>query len=394
MGASFTGLGNNFFIQVQVAGVSGAGVATGSIALSEGARLIGNFPLDRDGSIYVPCGPNTICDLPRGKYTFVAKYSGDDSFHASSVTIPFEVQQGVLNYAEILNTQTPHVGATVIATVFFYSDPAVTPTGRVTLTRTDTNAVLGSGLVGKNGEAIISFAAPAGQYGVFPAYSGDANYSNGSARFYFNIATSSLAGTTVSIRASSTTATIGGRTGFDIAVAAAPGATALPTGTVTFHTIEGEQTAPENLIGGHLNTFLPWNSAGTVSLYATYNGDANFSSSVSRIVHITITKATPSLALQARSLVVKSGAQTSITAVLTSGLANTVADPPTGTVQFYDNGTPLGTAQALNNGNGGVILATIAPVFSTGRHVITANYSGDSSWNGATASGIAIDVEP
>jgi len=40
-----------FFLQVQIASASGQGAATGSIALSDGTKTFGSYPLDRNGSI-------------------------------------------------------------------------------------------------------------------------------------------------------------------------------------------------------------------------------------------------------------------------------------------------------------------------------------------------------
>ncbi len=79
-------------------------------------------------------------------------------------------------------------------------------------------------------------------------------------------------------------------------------------------------------VGGHLSTFIPWSTAGVEAVYATYNGDATFTGSSSRVISIRVAKAKPALALTARSAQVKAGSQTSITAVLSSALANCSAD--------------------------------------------------------------------
>jgi hypothetical protein len=45
----------------------------------------------------------------------------------------------------------------------------------------------------------------------------------------------------------------------------------------------------------------------------------------------------------------------------------------------------IGTPQGLASGNGGLLLATLAPVLSPGSNVITAVYSGDANWKSATS---------
>ena len=102
-----TGLGNTFFVQVAVAGNSQGGVPTGSIVLSNGTQTFGTYPLDHTGSIYIPCGPGTDCDLPLGDYMFTAAYSGDSSFNKSTTTFPVQRDEGdpeLLGESELTDT--------------------------------------------------------------------------------------------------------------------------------------------------------------------------------------------------------------------------------------------------------------------------------------------------
>ena len=54
---------------------------------------------------------------------------------------------------------------------------------------------------------------------------------------------------------------------------------------------------------------------------------------------------------------------------------------PTGTVQFKDGGSNLGSAQTLTNGTAQLTIATLA----SGTHVITAEYSGDTNFESGSA---------
>ncbi|HEY6448964.1 MAG TPA: Ig-like domain repeat protein [Acidobacteriaceae bacterium] len=60
---------------------------------------------------------------------------------------------------------------------------------------------------------------------------------------------------------------------------------------------------------------------------------------------------------------------------------------PTGTVSFSDNGTTINTAMVNVEGN-----AEFNAPFSVGTHSVTANYSGDNSYNKSSASAIAFTV--
>lgn len=389
---SSTGLNANFYISIQVAGNSMAGVPTGSISISDGTKTFGSYTLDRMGSIYVTCGPSTECDYPIGNYNFVATYTGDSSFNKSTVTLPFSVTQGKANYSLTLSSSTPPAGATDIAEVYFDADPLVPPTGTVTITRDDTGATLATGKIGSNGIAKIPFIAQAGSYNVVPSWSGDSNYKPGFVTSYYQLTTTTTgsAKTTIVMTPSGTATAVGGSTKFDIAVTTTKPVSGAPypTGTVNLHTDQGQQTVPLTLVGGHASTFIEWSGAGPITVNAEYDGDANYAGSVSGFVTINIAKATPTVQMTTLSNYVLTGTQTSVSAILASPFSSSQATSPTGTIQFMDsvNGAAsvlIGSAQPVNTGNGGVIIATVAPVLAAGSHTITAAYSGDTNWNGA-----------
>ena len=91
---------------------------------------------------------------------------------------------------------------------------------------------------------------------------------------------------------------------------------------------------------------------------------------------ITVNKVTPTMALTSSVNPSDLGQSVTFTATVSSG-----SGTPTGTVQFKDGGSNLGSAQALTNGSAQLTTAAL----STGTHVITADYSGDSSFTIATA---------
>jgi hypothetical protein len=61
---------------------------------------------------------------------------------------------------------------------------------------------------------------------------------------------------------------------------------------------------------------------------------------------------------------------------------------PTGTVQFLDNGNPLGSAAPLSGGSASLTTKAL----SAGPHSITASYSGDSNFSGSTSDGLSQNV--
>jgi hypothetical protein len=68
------------------------------------------------------------------------------------------------------------------------------------------------------------------------------------------------------------------------------------------------------------------------------------------------------------------------TVVLTATVSGTGATP-TGTVQFKDGGTDIGSAQTLSSGQ-----ATLSGTYAVGNHTITVAYVGDTNYNAGTGS--------
>jgi subtilase family serine protease len=388
-------LASPYFISVTMAGASGAGIPTGTVTVTQGTSSVGTYTLDKNGAVFIVCGPGTPCDYPLGSYTFNVTYSGDSSFNTSTTTLPFTITKGTAYWSVAADHQYATTGALVNAFVYFGYDPAVLPTGTVTLFRTDTNAVLGTANIAADGTATIPFNAPLGTYFISASWPGDANYTAGGASSYPQIIATGVGtiATTSVLKTSAATSTVGLSTSFSVSVTAAstPANGAPPTGTVTLYSKEsGQIAAAVHVVGGGATLFVLWPIAGTETVYAVYSGDVNYAGGNTGYSAITVSKATPTVLLSGLNPYVAVGGQDSVTATLTSALSSTNVAAPSGTIQFYDslNGAAaisLGNAQALNAGNGNTLVATVAPRLAAGTHVITALYSGDKNWNASTS---------
>jgi hypothetical protein len=398
---SSTAFLQTFWLQFQVAGVSGAGGATGSIKLSQAGKNIGTYPVSKDGLIYVQCGPQTTCDYGPGTYTFTAQYSGDSSYNASTATLAFTLTKGTTYSETAASNVTPIAGTLITGYVYLDADSVVPPTGSVTLTRSDTGATLGVGKLDKNGVATIPFHAPAGSYDLVAQYAGDANYTYGGWRSEQGIATESTTGTKaarVSLSLGSGSFSLGQRTEFSVTVTPANKAsTAMPIGYVTLYSKYGQISGQVALSGGRASGIVEWDIVGAQRVYAVFNGDGTYAGANSVPVLVEVAQATPQLSLKAHATHLTSGTEDSITATLLSSLSSSNAPAPTGTIQFFDaaNGGAaqrLGTPQAVVGGNGGMLLATVAKTLSPGTHLITAIYSGDSNWKKTLSLPVEITV--
>jgi len=159
------------------------------------------------------------------------------------------------------------------------------------------------------------------------------------------------------------------------------------TGTITFAdpaTLQGLGAAAINLkneaefiLPGGANNFPAALSIGTHTISATYGGDSSFNGSSAQLT-LTVTKGNPAVdaaTFSDSSFVATQPGRLDARVIPSGNIA------PTGTVQYFDGGTPLGTPVQLN-GNQAPFSATFD---SQGQHSITASYSGDATYNAAVS---------
>ncbi|QNI31730.1 Ig-like domain repeat protein [Alloacidobacterium dinghuense] len=395
-----TSFGNPYWLRFQVAGLSRPTDATGSIQLSQGGKSVGTYPVDKTGMIYIQCGPQTPCDYTPGTYTFNAAYSGDGSFHASSATLTFTIAKGTTYWETAASNTTPIAGTRITGYVYFGSDPAAPPSGAVTLARSDTGATLGTGILDKTGTASIPFNAPAGAYFLVANWAGDANYTNGGRKTEQEIITESTAGTkavNISLNLGTNSFPLGQRTEYSVTVTpATQGSTAVPIGYVTLYSNYGQISGQLALSGGRASGIVEWDTVGSQSVYAVYNGDGNYAGANSTPITVHVAQGVPTVRLQAEATRVQAGAQISVTASLISSLASTNVAAPTGTIQFFDaedgQARPISVPQAVVGGNGGTLIATLAATLPKGTNLITAVYSGDANWKSVISVPVTVIV--
>ncbi|HEY9126064.1 MAG TPA: Ig-like domain repeat protein, partial [Acidobacteriaceae bacterium] len=393
---SSTALGNSFWVQFNVAGLSGSTAATGTIKLSVGGNDVGTYPVSHTGEIYVQCGPETTCDLAPGSYTFTAQYSGDSSFNPSTKTVDFTVSKGTAYWETAASITEPIANTPDVGYVYFKADPGIPPTGTVTLLRDDTNAVLGTGAIDKTGLATIPFTATAGSYNLIAQWAGDNNYSNGGWAEEQGIITLSNSGTaaaTVNMNLGGKSFTLGQRS--QIAVTVAPTSTAKGTSTPIGYVVLYNQYGPISgqmlLSGGKAIGTVEWDTVGAQNVYATYWGDENYGGAHTGNTSVTVAKGTLAVTVQPVATVVAVGGQASVTALLANPNPASANEPaPTGSIQFYDAvggkaAVAVGAPQGITGGNQGTLLATQAMTLAEGTHVITAVYSGDANWASVTS---------
>jgi hypothetical protein len=320
-------------------------------------------------------------ELPGGTaYPVVAEYSGDGVFApgtsaAITVTVTPEASKTAVNLVTFDSNGNivSHAASTAaygspyivqIAVSDSSGNQCVTavvacPTGTVALT--DGGAALkdfsGSNTVKLNSQGIAEdqpVQLAAGTHGLVAVYSGDNSFT-----------TSTSPATAISITPASTTATITSSAnsvpiGQTVTLTANIGTSssgAGPTGTVTFKsgsttlgtgTVSGTAavlTGSGAPASGTASATVSFPTAGAQSITAVYSGDSNYTGITSAAITVTATAGTQVTAtvVTPSATTVASGGSVTLTAKVT-GTTNNAAGP-TGTVQFMNGTTALGTAQ-------------------------------------------------
>ena len=258
------------------------------------------------------------------------------------------------------------VGQTVTFTATVTSGGG-TPTGTVTFVLGDGTNVIAS-LSG--GIASVSHAYTAvGSFTVTATYSGDANFTSSSDT---NTQSVGQASTVTTVTPSPSPSVFGQTVTFTATVSVAAPGSGTPTGTVTF--VLGDGTTLTSTVSGGLAVVThSYTTAGSYPVTATYNGNANFTSSsgpATQIVNraFTTTSLTPS---PAPSVVGQSVTFTATVSAVSPG-----SGTPSGTVTFnFGDGSAVATASLV----GGV--ATIAHTYTTAAtFTATATYNGDTNF--------------
>ena len=149
--------GNAAYFRADVAGVSGNGIATGSVAFTDNGVNFNTNNLNSEGTAATAQG---IFNIAPGQHPIVATYSGDPGFNSStSPTVNITVTQAPTATVVTANSATPGsgIGVTLLANVNTVSG-GLGPTGTVTFLLEGTpmaatgnpatvNAVSGSGSI-------------------------------------------------------------------------------------------------------------------------------------------------------------------------------------------------------------------------------------------------------
>ena len=347
--------------------VSPAG-ATGTVQFSAFATNSGSsYSL---GSAPVVSGVATLTTtaLVSGPNAVTAIYSGD-SQNAGSTSAAFSEMVRFTSYAVLtssLNPSTSGASVTLTATVYPANNGQ---TGSVQFF--NGSVLLGTSPLSGGGTAqFATTALPVGTDSLTAVYSGDTNWAGG---------TSTALSQTVNKIVTTTTLTSSlnpSMVGASITLTAIV-SPSTATGTVQF--LDGAAVLGTSTLANGSATFSATSlTQGTHSITAVYSGDANNATSTSAATS-QVVKAVTSVLLASSLNPAVVGQSIVFTATLNSAA--------TGTVQFLDGSTVIGTGTVSSG------VATFATTsLAQGTHSISASYSGDTNYASASSAPLAETI--
>jgi hypothetical protein len=240
---------------------------------------------------------------------------------------------------------------------------------------------------GQGQATFTTSALAAGSHSITAVYNGDSNFTGSTSAA---LTQSVLLDTTVTVASSNhNPATYGQAITFTATVTPTSPAGGIPTGTVTFMdgtTVLGTGTLNSASQATFTTSLL---TAGSHSITAVYGGDVDYAGSTSAILTQTVSQANTSTTLTSSANPDSYGQPVTFTAAVTSF----AGAQPTGTVQFWDGSTLLGTGTLVWDATTGQMKATFTTSsLSRGTHSIHATYLGDSNFNGSASSNVTETV--
>jgi hypothetical protein len=308
--------------------------------------------------------------------TITAKFNGDAYYVGDSDAATFAVTRQATRTTVTQPAAVVHGQPTSFTAAVAVTQGTGTPTGAVQF-QVD-GADLGAPVALTAG--IAPSAAPStlstGPHAVTAVYAQTAGY-DASTSASVNQVVDKAATTTALTRSPDRTTVHGETVTFTATVdVVAPGA-GQPGGGVQF-TVDGLPAGTAVPLSGDTATLqLSSLHAGNHDVVATYNGNADFAASTANTITQGVDRAQTSLQLSTSDASAVSGQPLTYTAQVAP--VGPGAGNPSGDVQFFADGNPIGDPVPLDNG-----AATSASVkLLRGTHAITANYVGDADFAGS-----------
>jgi hypothetical protein len=350
----------------------GSGTPTGTVTFADGTGTLGSVTLSAGGTatFATPYLSTATAALPTHEIT--ATYGGDGNFASSSGSLSQIVNQAGTTTSLSSSTISSVVGQPInfTATISIVAPGAGTPSG-VWYLYDGSTALAGGSILGD-----ISYTGLAiGIHSMTAHYNGDGNFATSVSSPV--TVTVSQASTTTALASAPNPSVSGQNVTFTSTIAVMSPGSGTPTGTVTFS--EGATTLGTGSLNssGHASYSTSTLSIGSHIVTASYGGDANFTGSASTSVTQVVTKVNTTTTVSSSNNPSVSGQSVTFTASVAPVAPGT--GTPTGTVDFADGTTSLGSVTLDSAGNASVTTSAL----SAGTHTINGAYNGDANFSGS-----------
>ena len=350
-GGSLSATGNTVTL---TGGGLGAGPATCTISVTVDPGSVGTFT-------------NTGANL-----------SGVSNLIVSGVDATLTVTAAATSTAVTTAPNPSAFGETVTITATVTSG-AGTPTGTVEFF--DGAASLGTAALDAGGQASITVdTLSAGTHTITAQFAGNATFAGSTSPDHTHDV--GLASTSTSVTTAPNPSAFGELVTITATVTSGAG---TPAGTVEFFDGAASLGTAALDAGGQASITTDTLSAGSHTITAQYLGGGAFAGSTSPDHTHDVGQIATTTALSASPNPSGYGQPVTLTATVTAS-----SGTPTGTVEFFDDATSLGTV-ALDAGGQAVLITSALPV---GTRSLTAEYAGDAAYLGSTSTAITQTVNP
>jgi hypothetical protein len=345
--------------------------ATGTVTFMDGSTSLGS------GTVSSNSAQLTVSAFTVGTHAITAKYSGDGNFTASTSTaLTQTVNQANTTTAVASNLNPATFGQSVTFTVTVQPSSAGTPTGTVNFL--DGTTSIGNASLSNGSVQFTVGGLSSGAHSVTAVYGGDANFTASTSAAL--VETVNQGSTTTTITSGTNPSAFEQSVTFTATVQPPTGTTAA--GTVTFmdgSTSLGSATLSSNSAQLAISAL----TVGTHSITAVYAGGANLSGSTSALLSQVVNGASTTTAVSSSPNPSTFGQAATLSATIQTAFGGNA----TGTINFLDGTTSLGTATVSSNA-----AQLSVSTLSAGSHSITAKYNGDTNFSGSTSAALTQTV--
>ncbi len=351
---------------------TGAGVLTGEVTFSEGATVCGTATINNTGLATL-----SISTLSAGPHSILATYSGNTNYATSTSTVLAEVVQSTATTVTLTSTAATTLAGEPASFTASVSSATGIPTDSVSFY--DGGVSIGQAQLNAQGISTLSTSTlTVGAHTITAVYVGNGNYNTStSAALQHTVA---LATTSLTLAGPGTPVDAGGTFGM---MATLSNNGVAPTGTLTLRD-GGATIATLGVSTDGTFSFSNLNlGVGAYQLTAVYSGDDNNAAATSGPVTVVVQLTPTTTSLTSSLNPVTLGQSATFTASVSGGTPR-----PTGTIEFLDGTTVLGSATVNTSGTATFAISTL----TFGAQSMTAIYLGNADYAVSTSSAMSERV--